>query len=35
MIRDALGVAPPPPVEPDSAPIVIWDAEQGITLSDP
>ena len=35
MIRDALGVAPPPPVETDSAPIVIWDAEQGITLSDP
>ena len=35
MIRDALGYTPPPPVETDSAPIVIWDAEQGITLSDP
>ena len=35
MIRDALGVAPPPPVETDSAPIVIWDAEQGIAVCDP
>ena len=35
MIRDALGYTPPPPVETDSAPTVIWDAEQGITLSDP
>ena len=35
MIRDALGVTPPPPVETDSAPIVIWDAEQGIMVSDP
>ena len=35
MIRDALGVAPPPPAETDSAPIVIWDTEQGIAVSDP
>lgn len=35
MIRDALGVTPPPPAEDSSNPIVIWDAEQGITLSDP
>ena len=35
MIRDALGVTPPPPVETDSAPIVIWDTEQGIMVSDP
>ena len=35
MIRDALGYTPPPPVETDSAPIVIWDGEQGIAVSDP
>ena len=35
MIRDALGYTPPPPVETDSAPTVIWDAEQGIAVCDP
>ena len=35
LIRDALGYTPPPPPESDSAPVVIWDAEQGLLMSDP
>ena len=33
LIRDSIGYTPPPPTESDDAPLVIWDAEQGIRCS--
>lgn len=35
LIRDSIGYTPPPPTESADAPLVIWDAEQGLLLADP